>query len=261
MDPYTQADSRATEPLTRQEVSRLLKGFDPSIIAEVDYRSWSCNASKSFHRPLLRIWDCCSGSQPDKDGRMLSRRLRSPLDTREARKISLTKHLDHLTWEPTPYISFTTSATGLTDLACMRTRNNNRGPQTLTVIDPDIRIRRGLPVLDIAAEMVYYSIPDPYCQGNQYHDNHYICLWEVTPEEVVGHWEWDELVDIDDWYEEVVVPAFEKSRETRKSESGLSSHDARGPAGVAAPTSVSAFDISTMFENLPGQFSVQINRN
>jgi hypothetical protein len=105
----------------------------------------------------------------------------------------------------------------------MRTRNNNRGPQTLTVIDPDIRIRRGLPVLDIAAEMKYYSIPDPYHQGYQYYDNHYICLWEVTPEEVVGHWEWDELVDIDDWYEEVVMPAFKKSRETRKSGSDLSS--------------------------------------
>jgi hypothetical protein len=264
MDPHTQADSRPAELLTRQEVSRLLRSvqcFNPFMKAEEDRRPWSCKVSGSFDRPLLRIWDYRSGSQPDDDGRMLSRAPRSPLDTREARENSLTVHPSHKIWIPTPYISFTTSATGLTDLACMRTRNNNRGLQTLTVIDPDIRIRRGLPVLDIAAEMEYYSIQDPYDQGYQYYDNHYICLWEVTPEEVVGHWEWDEWATNENWYEEVVMPAFKKFRETRRSDSGLSPLDASGSALVAAPASASAFDMSTIFENLPGQFSVPVNRD
>jgi hypothetical protein len=257
MDPHTQAD---TKLLTSQEVSRLLKSFNPFIKAEEDCRPWSCKVSKSFDRPLLRIWDYCSGSQPGKDRRMISRRPRSPLDTREARVKSLTVHLNHKIWIPTPYISFTTSATRLTDLACMRTRNKNRGPQTLTVIDPDIRMRRGLPVLDIAAEMEYYSISDPYNQGNRFYVDEYVCLWEVTPEEVVGHWEWDEWANNENWYEEVVMPAFKEFRETRKPESVLSSLDARGPAG-APPTSASAFDMSTIFENLPGQFSVPVNRD
>jgi hypothetical protein len=84
MDPHTQADSRATEILTRQEVLRLLKGFNPFIKAGEDYRSWSCNASKSFDRPFLRIWDSRSGSQPNEDGRMLSRAPLRPLDTGKA---------------------------------------------------------------------------------------------------------------------------------------------------------------------------------
>ncbi|KAJ5455615.1 uncharacterized protein N7458_003879 [Penicillium daleae] len=36
----------------------------------------------------------------------------------------------------------------------------------------------------------------------------YLCLWEVTPDEVVGHWDWEDLVDDPDWFGNVVMPAF-----------------------------------------------------
>jgi hypothetical protein len=260
MNPHAQADGEATELLTREEVSRLLKSFNPFIRAEEDYRPWSCKDSSTLNCPLLRIWDYCSGSHPGEDGRMLSRAPRLPLDTREAREESLTVHLDHEIWIPTPYISFTTSAARITELASMRARSGKRGLQTLTVIDPDIRIRRGLPVLDIAAEMEYYSIPDPYYQGNRFYVDQYICLWEVTPEEVVGRWEWHEWANNENWYEEIVMPAFKEFREARKPEPRLSPLDARDPAG-AATASASAFDISTVFRNLPGQFSVPVSRD
>jgi hypothetical protein len=263
MDPHTEAGSGVAELLTRQEVSRLLRPAqcaNPLKKVHEDRNQWSCKDPSMLDCPLLRIWDCCSGSKPDADGRMLSRAPRRSLDTRKARKDSLTVHLDHRIWEPTPYISFRTSATATTDLACRRARNNNRGPQTLTAIDPKIRVARGLPVLDVAAEMKYYSISNPYHRGDEYNGNHYVCLWEVTPEEVVGHWEWDEWANNENWYEEVVMPAFKEFREARKPEPRPSPLDSRGPVG-AAPTSASPFDMSAISENLPGQFSVPVSRN
>ena len=62
-----------------------------------------------------------------------------------------------------------------------------RGTQTLTVIDPDTRVRNGLPILDLADEMDHYNIPDPYGKSNEYYKGHYVCLWQVTEREIIGH--------------------------------------------------------------------------
>jgi hypothetical protein len=261
MNPHAQADGEATELLTREEVPRLLKSFNPFIRAEEDYRPWSCKDSSTLDCPLLRIWDYWSGSHPGEDGRMLSRAPRLPLDTEEARKTSLANHLDYSNWdEGTPYISFMRSAAAINELACRRARQGNRGLHTLSVIDPGVRLQKGLPILGVAAEMEYYSIPDPYYEGNRFYVDQYICLWEVTPEEVVGHWEWDEWANNENWYEEIVMPAYKEFREARKPELRPSPLVARGPAG-AAPSSASPLDISTVFENLPGQFSVPVSRD
>jgi hypothetical protein len=80
------------------------------------------------------------------------------------------------------------------ELVNFRTRQNNRGIQTLIVIDPDTRLRDGLPLLDVAAEIGYYEILDLYRKSNQYYINHYVYLWEVIGKDVVNHWRWDELV-------------------------------------------------------------------
>ena len=70
------------------------------------------------------------------------------LDTIESRKISLAKHLKHSDWtSPTPYISFTNSAAAVQDLVNVRAQRN-RSNQTLTAIDPNTRLRKGLPILD-----------------------------------------------------------------------------------------------------------------
>ena len=117
--------------------------------------------------------------------------------------------------------------------------SKRRGVQTLTVIDPAARLKNGLPILDVAAEMEHYCIPDPYNRGSKYYINHYVCLWEVTEEEIVDHYEWEELAKTTNWYEEVIIPAFRKSSGGKKPNS--------------APTRVSAFDMSTMMESLPSK--------
>lgn len=168
MDPSSRADDDgSTGVLTRQKASQLL-GADlihSFIQVEEQRHPWTVKKSQELDCPLLRIWDCMSGSQPDEGNRMLSRSLNQPLDTEQARKTSLAIHLHHKNWTPTPYISSTKSANAIEDLATFRSERD-RGVQTLTIIDPATRLRNGLPILDVAAEMVFYSIPDPYQRGS-----------------------------------------------------------------------------------------------
>jgi hypothetical protein len=241
MDSLSQVGDDRSKILTRQEVSRLLGDeiINPFVYSEEQRHPWSIHESQQLDCPLLRIWDNKSGSQPDGDDRMLSRLPNKPLDTEQARKDSLATHLDHRDWTPTPYISFTTSASAIEDLARWRT-TRRRGVQTLTVIDPAARLRTGLPILDVAAEMEYYCIPDPYKKGSKYYVNHYVCLWEVNEEEIVGHYGWEELAKTTNWYDEIVMPTFRKFSGRRRSD--------------AASIRASAFDMSTMMEGLPSKF-------
>jgi hypothetical protein len=100
-------------------------------------------------------------------------------------------HIDYGNRVPTPFISFTTSPWALKDLADKRTVN--RGSQSLIVVDPKVRQEAGLPILDVLSEVTHYGIEDPYRKVYRYCKNHYVCLWEVSGEEVVGRWHWDEL--------------------------------------------------------------------
>ncbi|RDH26519.1 hypothetical protein BDQ94DRAFT_164417 [Aspergillus welwitschiae] len=119
---------------------------------------WGSAFSVNPDLPLLRTWDGASGSQPSESGRMLTRLPRGRLDTSRARKTK-----------------------------------NKRGNQTIAVLNPNVRIDKGLPVLNMVDEMRYYGVPDPYGRANNYYKNHYICLWE--------------LLKADCWYEQVILPA------------------------------------------------------
>jgi hypothetical protein len=138
---------------------------------------------------------------------MLSRDPRRPLRTWESRKEALKTHANHRIWDPTPFISFTTDASAIGDLAEMRTER--RGMQTLTVINPNVRVRDRLPILDMAAEMSHYGVCNPYGR-TLYYRNHYLCLWEVTEAEVIRSWAWDDLMKKANWYKEIVLPAFKE---------------------------------------------------
>ena len=167
-------------------------------------------------KPLLRVWDTFSGSIPDSssDGRMLARSPREALATRDARKTSLTTHANNSEWEGTPYISFTSRPNAASDLA--EYRRPKRGNQYFIAIDPRHRLRRGLPILDMGKEMELYGVEDPYPDRDNYFVDHYVCLWEVTPAEVVGTWRWDELRRDNGWYENVIMPAFKEHRAARQ---------------------------------------------
>jgi len=133
------------------------------------------------------------------------------LDNEEIRTKTLETHIHHKIWEDTPYISFTNSPQSLEELAnCRRTRIG-RSLQRIVVVDPRVRIELGLPILDCGAEMSQYQVKAPY--GRDYWQNHYLCLWEVTPAEVVGIWEWDDLRRSTSWYKDVIVPAVRQHRE------------------------------------------------
>jgi hypothetical protein len=176
-------------------------------IPENQQHSWSDNQLPLTGRgPLLRMWDRYSGSQPDHEDRMLSRAPRQCLNDFYARRDSLTTHISHREWEPTPYISFTSSPADAHEMA--NTRSYTRGPQYLTVTNPVVRIGHGLPILNAADEMYHYNVQDPYRRWNQYYKDHYLCLWEVTSAEIVGHWRWDSLVTNENWYEEIIFPAY-----------------------------------------------------
>jgi hypothetical protein len=199
----------AEEPVLNRDTALSLRPLSKTVfVTENQRRPWNSNLFQPFETPFLRIWDRYSGSRLDDENCMISRAPRQRLDTLESRKTSLTTHIDHKDWTPTPYISFTTSAAAIQELAGWRAQR--RGAQTLTVVDPNARIADGLPILDVAAEMDHYGIPDPYGRSNQYYMDHYLCLWEVTEREIVGHWQWNDLRANEQWYHEIILPAFQE---------------------------------------------------
>jgi hypothetical protein len=116
------------------------------------------------------------------------------------------KRHDFAVWEPTPSTSFTISLAAIQEVADWRA--NRRGPQTLTVIYPKIRIADELPIIDVCAEMDYYGVKNLYRKSNQYYVDHYLCLWEITWREIIGHWKWTDLAAIQKWYHEIILPDF-----------------------------------------------------
>ncbi|QKX62542.1 uncharacterized protein TRUGW13939_09703 [Talaromyces rugulosus] len=218
----------------REVVLSLLRSLsNPFLAIEEDQHPWSINRFPVFERPFLRTWDLMSGSQPDQGNRMQSRAPRQRLDTIDTRVQSLTTHADHGDWTPTPFISFTVSKIALQSLA--NYREGRRGTQTITVVNPNARIAKGLPVLDMMNEMDYYDVPNPYGRIS-YFEDHYLCLWEITDDEIVGHWDWGDLSKNDYWFEEIIIPAFRE-------------HDERASI---APLRGGTFDLSDLLNELPG---------
>ncbi|KAH7118313.1 hypothetical protein EDB81DRAFT_915267 [Dactylonectria macrodidyma] len=195
--------------LDYRAVQRLLLPSAITLSTEEWLHSWLSPCCPLLEVPLLRLWDSYSGSQPSERNTMESRDPNKQLDTAESRIKSLTTHINHATWEPTPYISFTSSPQAITKLASLR-NHRNRGPHTLTAIHPRIRRSKQLPILDVEAEMNHYNIPDPYHRSKEYYKGHYVCIWKVTEAEIVGHWSWDALNQNPDWYDDIVLPAFEQ---------------------------------------------------
>lgn len=172
-----------------------------------DERSWSQSCRDHFRVPLLRISDAKAGYYIDANGSINARARFMSLGSKLARTTSLETHIDHQKWIATPYISFTSSRKELQELAEQRARIGRRTKQVLTVINPNTRIRHELPIRDLGEEMRFYGIENPY-GDDKYLEDHYICLWQVTEDEIVGHWDWDQLAEYGNWYGDIIVPAF-----------------------------------------------------
>lgn len=168
--------------------------------------SWAEYPDAAFSRPLLRVRDKFSGSHPDQSRRMQARLPRELLGSRKSRKDYLSTHADYEKWDPTPFISFWASKSGLLKfLSRLKGRNFPKG---LTAINPNVRIAHGLPMIEMESELKYYQVQDPYERAYYYYKDEYLCLWEGTPDEVVGDWDWDSLSKNDHWYEDKILPAF-----------------------------------------------------
>ena len=66
-------------------------------------------------------------------------------------------------------------------------------------------------------EMIYYEVLDPYNNDYRYYEKQYLCLWQVDAPEVVGRWNWAELENHRRWYEDIVLPAYNRHEDRRQS--------------------------------------------
>ncbi|CAI7580335.1 unnamed protein product [Penicillium glandicola] len=203
----------------------LLQSANPFLEEKgLSTHSWAKFPNPAYSVPLLRVWDKHSGSHPDQSDRMLARLPRQQLGSRESRIESLATHADYQVWEPTPFISFTA---------------------TLTVINPNVRIANGLPMLEMESELRYYEVQDPYARAYSYYKDEYLCLWEVTPVEVVAHWNWDDLIENVHWYEDEILPAFKEHNDRFLSRSQIET----------------TFDMSILQNALPSMPPFSVSRN
>jgi hypothetical protein len=158
-----------------------------------------------WNKPLLRVWDTSSGSQPlSSSTRLLARDPKRSLDTWDSREKTLLNHIDAAKREPTPYITFTVNPEIASELA--RLRAVKRGDQHVTLINPRTRLRLGLPIVELSMEAKNYEFDQRYPES--YLKDMWLCLWEVTSAEIVSTWAWTELKNDPKWYEKIVGPAL-----------------------------------------------------
>ncbi|KAJ5108846.1 hypothetical protein N7456_005521 [Penicillium angulare] len=120
-------------------------------------------------------------------------------------KKELKRHGRYKNRKPTPFISFDTSPKAIEALA--NKQNNPRRKQWLTVINPAIRMKKGLPILNVDTARNYFTSQNCRSSSKSRKSN-FICLWEVTCEEIVETWSWDDLCEDEDWYNNIVLPNF-----------------------------------------------------
>lgn len=71
---------------------------------------------------------------------------------------------------------------------------------------------RGLPILEMESETRYYDVQGPYGKAFSYYKDEYLCLWEVTPDEVVVQRDWNVLTENHHWYEDEILPCLETAQ-------------------------------------------------
>lgn len=72
----------------------------------------------------------------------------------------------------------------------------------------------GYLILDVLVEMEHYRITDSYKKSNQYYKDHYLCVWEVTEREIIGHRDCSDLVTNEQWSDEIILATFREHERT-----------------------------------------------
>jgi hypothetical protein len=117
-------------------------------------------------------------------------------------------HVNHRHWTAAPCISFTDSPVALEELADMRVQNPKRRLQTVVAMIPGNQLRNGLPILNFVAESEFYEINNPSGTSNNYFDDHYLYLWEVSEREFLVNGNGKRSAKSTDNSNKVVVPVF-----------------------------------------------------
>jgi hypothetical protein len=182
--------------------------------------------------PLVRAWDHKSKAKiTDKRVGLLSGRstwkAKGLLSTISGRKESIAAHGNRRNRTLTPYISTTTSCN---EIFRYRIPHFNRRqevdrliPNTMiTLINPYIRLQRGLPVLKMKDEMRHYGVINEYSE--KYYEDEYLLPFNSGPKEIVCTWtaadiykqmknnKWSET----DWWEKELMVKFREHEQARK---------------------------------------------
>jgi hypothetical protein len=174
--------------------------------------------------PLIRLWERCSACRIDGLGRTQARLSRFHFTPRN-HEGPAASHVDTMTRADEPHKSFISE---LKALWSPKSSDYLDPPRTLTAINPNARIEKGLPMENIEWEMLRYNVHNPYGKEDIYHNDACLCKWELTPDQIVGHWDWATLVENSHWYEAEILPAFEDhnnfllDRSQRRTTSGVS---------------------------------------
>ncbi|RDW93806.1 uncharacterized protein DSM5745_01128 [Aspergillus mulundensis] len=88
--------------------------------------------------------------------------------------------------------------------------------RVVSVINPNVSREMRRHVLDVEAQARHYNLDGKATRKHDVYAKYrgwYFYEENVTPDEIVGHWKWDDLAKNECWYEDVIMPAFKKHDE------------------------------------------------
>ena len=188
--------------------------------------------------PLVRAWDDMSMVKiTDKNVGLRSAgtdwREGGSLKTRDGRKMVIYKHGNHRSRLRTPLISATRSPKELFERRVKHCENRqikaNFVPNTkITLINPNVTLAMGFPVLRMKDEMNHYGVKSAYGDGrteytNPFYENEFLLLWIVCPKQIVCTWTWPQVKKqakangwtLEQWWQQELMVKFRRHEDAR----------------------------------------------
>jgi hypothetical protein len=212
---------------------------------------------------LMRVWDDRSQARIREGNEgFLSGCNYMPLDTKEQRKAAIENHANWKNRQKTAFISATTDIEDIAECLVPRLerRQERNGLLSITKITLINGNADGMPMLPIRKELGFYKCRIPYettkstlkkieriekCRREgkkmpkkmvrkSWYDTEYVFLFRIPAEQIVKTWLWKDVKqwlidnktnDIQRWYQEVLVPTYNRHEQNRISGSVESAHE------------------------------------
>jgi hypothetical protein len=216
--PYEQKYSHVTEVWIRNHLWEQTSTCSEEIIQKPECRLLAADRKAAYlwDKPLLFWYSYSYPHQPRKGGRMFAGNPTVRLASFDLRAQSLYLHLRGSLTQ-SPYLQVCTNPEYVAKDITRYLTSGICSPRVV-LIDPRPRLRAGLPIIHYDSELGRYSTRMP-ADVSQLREragispDHYLCLWEITKEEIVHEWEWTDLSQSWHWYENTVEPALRKHQE------------------------------------------------